>query len=189
MVVPEDMEVAGFVPDCTTGRRFPPRGIWFAWITNGPVMMNFRIAIDTREQEPYGFSCATVRKTLAAGDYSVEGFETQVAVERKSMADFVHTVIRAFPRFAVELEKLAGMSAACVVVEADLDRVLRGLESNALRGVRPTAVLGAALHVTLRYRVPVFWCGSRQAACAWTEGFLRSFVRNQSAGVAENDHA
>jgi DNA excision repair protein ERCC-4 len=151
-------------------------------------MMDFRIVTDTREQAPYGFACQVIRKKLDAGDYSVEGREHVVAVERKSLADFVHTVIHDFPRFAVELEKLARLSAACVVVEADLDHVLRGLAADTLRGVAPDAVMGAALAITLRYCVPVFWCGSRQAALAFTEAFLRCFVRNQSGGKPERRH-
>ena len=165
-----------------------PAPVFFASDTDGLPTMTFRIAIDTREQEPWAFPCAMVRKKLDAGDYSVEGLEGQVAVERKSLADFVHTVIHEFPRFAVELDKLGQLTAACVVVEADLDRVLRGLESDSLRAVRPESVLGAAVHITLRYRVPVFWCGSRQAARAFTEGFLRTFVRNQATGTMEGGH-
>src|SRR5690554_351417 len=139
--------------------------------------MAFRILIDTREQAPYAFTCATERCKLEAGDYSVAGHEDQVAVERKSLADFVHTVVHDFGRFARELEKLARMQLACVVVEADLDDVLRGLREADLRGATPTAVLGAALHIAARYRIPVYWCGSRQAACAFTDAYLRMAVR------------
>ena len=139
--------------------------------------MTFRIVVDTREQAEYGFACPTVRRKLDAGDYSVDGYENVVAVERKSLADFVHTVIHDSDRFAVELAKLARFAAACVVVEADLDHVLRGLHSEALRSVAPQAVLGMAIHITLHWRVPVYWCGSRQAACVFTDAFLRGFVR------------
>lgn len=140
--------------------------------------MDFRIVIDTREQEPYGFTCAVNNRKLDAGDYSVDGFEDQVAVERKSLSDFVHTVIHDFQRFAAELQKLASMRAACIVVEANLDDVMRGLASDKLRSVSPRAVLGAALHIAVRYRIPIYWCGSRQTACAFTDGFLRTFVRD-----------
>lgn len=140
--------------------------------------MNFGIVIDTREQAPYTFRCATQRRKLEAGDYSVVGYEDQVAVERKSLADFVHTVVHDFGRFARELEKLALMHLACVVVEADLDDVLRGMRQADLRGATPTAVLGAALHIAVRYHVPVYWCGSRQAACAFTDAYLRMAVRD-----------
>ncbi len=147
--------------------------------------MSFQIVIDTREQEPYGFTCDTVSRKLEAGDYSVVGHEDAVAVERKSLPDFVHTVIHDFDRFAVELMKLAAMRCACVIVEADLDTVLRGLAADKLRGASPESVLGAALYVAVRYHVPVYWCGSRQAACAFTDQFLRMFVREVSTpGVA-----
>ncbi|MCG3180461.1 MAG: hypothetical protein BIFFINMI_02822 [Phycisphaerae bacterium] len=144
--------------------------------------MDFTIVIDTREQAPWDFDCQTVRAKLDAGDYSVAGLESAVAVERKSLPDFVHTVIHDVGRFCAELEKLAGYEAACIVVEGDLDRVLRGLETAALRGARPESVLGAALWLGLTYGVPVIWCGSRQAARAFTDAYLRMFVRLRVEG-------
>lgn len=140
-------------------------------------MKDFTIVIDTREQQPYTFSCSTVQHALTAGDYSIAGCESQIAVERKSLADFVRTVIHDRGRFQSELEKLAEYTLACIVVEADLDDVLRGLKQSDLRMVTPAAVLGSALHIAMRYRVPVYWCGSRQAACAFTEAYLRMAVR------------
>ena len=145
--------------------------------------MDFRIIIDTREQEGWTFDCPTIRRKLDAGDYSVDGLESAVAVERKSLKDFVSTVIHDFARFAAELEKLSSLEAACVIVEADLDDVLRGLAADECRGASPESVMGAAVHVSLRYGVPVFWCGSRQAARAFTDAFLRMFVRLRAQGV------
>lgn len=150
--------------------------------------MDFRIVIDTREQEPYSFACPVVRAKLDAGDYSVAGFEHRTAVERKSLPDFVHTVIHDFTRFNAELDKLAGMDAASIVIEADLDDVLRGVHGDSLRSVAPQSVLGAALYIALHWRVPIYWCGSRQAACAFTDAFLRTFVR-LDAGQGGAPHA
>lgn len=141
------------------------------------VNMDFRIVIDTREKEPYCFSCAMERRALPAGDYSVSGHESEIAIERKSLVDFSHTVIHDISRFSVELGKLAVYRAACIVVEADLDRVLRGEHATELRGVCPRSLLGAALSINLRQRVPVFWCGSRPAAVVFTEQYLRMSVR------------
>lgn len=154
----------------------------------GSTHMDFTIVIDSREQQPYSFSCPTERRRLDAGDYSVAGCESQIAVERKSLTDFVQTVIHEGERFRAELEKLAACTLACIVVEADLDGVLRGLRQHDLRLVTPNAVLGASLHIAVRYRVPVYWCGSRQAACAFTDAFLRMAVREgavAAAGVPE----
>lgn len=153
--------------------------------------MDFRIIIDTREQEPFGFTCATVRRALPAGDYAVDGHEELVAVERKSLTDFVHTVIHDFGRFAAELDQLSQLPHACIVVEADLDRVLRGQCGDALRGASPESLLGAAVHIQVRFGVPVIWCGSRQAACAFTDAYLRMVVREAATRPArpEADHA
>ena len=101
-------------------------------------------------------------------------------MERKSLPDFVHTVIHDFQRFAAELDKLKTMDAACVVVEADLDALLRDQHRETLRGVAPTSLLGMSLYISLRWTVPVYWCGSRQAACAFTDAYLRTFVRTQA---------
>lgn len=130
------------------------------------------IVIDTREQEPYSFDprlTGAVRRALPAGDYSVEGLEERVAVERKTLDDFVSTVIHSRARFRKELRKLAGYPAACVVVEAGvLDVLLHRYRGDA----HPNAVLGNALSVILDYRVPVFFCGNRQAACQFVQAYL-----------------
>ena len=127
---------------------------------------------DTREQEPFSFDSRLVvveRRALPAGDYSVAGLEGVVAVERKTLDDFVSTVIHSRERFRNELVKLAAYRAACVVVEAGLVDVLLAR----YRGdAHPNAVLGSALSIILDFRIPVFFCSSRQAACQFVQAYL-----------------
>ena len=130
------------------------------------------IIVDTREQEPYSFDprlVTAVRRALPAGDYSVAGLEESVAVERKTLDDFVATVIHSRERFREELLKLAAYRAACVVVEAGL---LDLLQKRYRGGAHPNAVLGSALSLILDYRVPVFFCSNRQAACHFVQAYL-----------------
>ena len=130
------------------------------------------IIIDTREQEPYSFDprlATAVRRALPAGDYSVDGLEACVAVERKSLDDFVSTVIHSRERFRAELQRLSVHRAACVVVEASLPDILQ----RHYRGeAHPNAVLGNALSIILDYRIPVFFCSNRQAACHFVQAYL-----------------
>lgn len=130
------------------------------------------IVIDSREQEPYSFDprlTSALRQALKAGDYSVGGLEDQVAVERKTLDDFVSTVIHRRRRFQEELRKLSHYRAACVVVEAELLDVL----GKRYRGeARPAAVVGSTLSILLDCGVPVVFCGNRQAACHFTQGYL-----------------
>ena len=128
------------------------------------------LVADTREQVPYAFgSRPVVRRALPAGDYSVEGFESAVAVERKTLADFVGSAIRARERFLREIERLAGYPHACVVVEAGLPDVLAGCYPS---GAHPQSVFGAAVSICVDHGVPVYFCGDRQTARLFTEGFL-----------------
>jgi len=134
-------------------------------------MQPVRVIIDTREQLPYAFSdrVVAVRSPLAAGDYSVEGAEHLLAVERKSLDDFVSSVIRDRPRFRREIERLQGYAFACVVVEASLADAFAHCYHS---GAHPNAVVGAAISIIVDYGVPVFFCSDRQACCRFTEGFL-----------------
>ncbi|RPH47035.1 MAG: hypothetical protein EHM91_06585, partial [Planctomycetota bacterium] len=67
------------------------------------------IVVDTREQRPYRFDpqfVVVTRRALPAGDYSIAGHETAVAIERKSLGDFVTSVIHERERFERELARL-----------------------------------------------------------------------------------
>jgi DNA excision repair protein ERCC-4 len=139
------------------------------------------IAIDTREQEPYGFDpsrVTTVRRTLPAGDYSLAGSETAVAVERKSLEDFVATTVHARERFARELRRLAAYDFACVVVEASMEDVLAHRYRS---GADPHSVFGTVLSIVVDHRVPVFFCGDRQIACRFVEGLLSHYHRRTAS--------
>ena len=97
------------------------------------------VVIDTREQLPFTFggmlcdqtdgggslTVPTVRGTLKSGDYSLLGYETRVAVERKSLADLYSTLGQGRERFEREIQRFADdCEFAAVVVEADWSAVL-----------------------------------------------------------------
>ena len=133
-----------------------------------------RIVTDTREQEPYSFDLPTVRRALPAGDYSLEGLEDRVAVERKSLADFVHTLVRGRKRFNKELIRLGTYDAACVVVESDMRKIIEGRYAS---DVHPNALVGSVSSIILDFGIPVFFCGDRQCACLFTEEYLMRYAK------------
>jgi ERCC4-type nuclease len=138
------------------------------------------VVVDTREQEAYGFNpdlVRPVRRALPAGDYSVDGLETTIAVERKTLDDFVSTVMRVRARFYRELRRLQQYPRACVVVEANLSDVLAGRYRC---DAHPHAVVGSALAIIVDFGVPVYFCSSRQVACKFVEGFLLRAAEGRS---------
>ncbi len=143
------------------------------------------LIIDTREQAPFRFpeeTIAVIRRALPAGDYTLEGLEDHVVVERKSLDDLVKTLIQDRERFHRELKKLQVIPGACVVVEAGLNDLLSHQYKS---GAHPNAVLGAVLAVMVDFQVPVHFCGSRPAACHFTLSYLLKHQREKG----KVDHA
>ncbi|MFH1680733.1 MAG: ERCC4 domain-containing protein [Candidatus Eisenbacteria bacterium] len=143
------------------------------------------IVVDSREQRPYRFDerfVVVTRHALAAGDYSVVGHENEVAVERKSLGDFVSSVIRERERFERELARLADYQTACVLVEADARDVVDGrYRSHA----HPNSVLGSAIALYVDYGIPFFFCSTREIAGRIAAGILRRFHRRAVVAGAD----
>lgn len=123
-----------------------------------------RIVVDTREQVPWtfeGLGVETVREKLDEGDYSVEGFTSQVVIERKSLGDWVGTVMTDRPRFYRELDRMRGYAVRAVVIEANVrDIMARRYQSDA----HPNSILGFIGEVSVSQAVPVYLGGTRAEA-------------------------
>lgn len=108
-----------------------------------PVFCPFTVIIDTREQAPYQFRTfkadakhktqsgiprplfiQTEIATLKTADYSIKGFESEIAIERKSLTDLFGTLGSGRDRFKRELERLSQFQVAHVVIEADWKTIL-----------------------------------------------------------------
>jgi ERCC4-type nuclease len=134
--------------------------------------------IDSREQRPWSFTLPTVVRGLPAGDYSLVGHEAAVAIERKSLDDFVNSVTRDRARFWRELERLAALRLRAVVVEADIADVLA---SRYRSKAAPWAVLTSALALSTDFGVPVIWAHDAVTAARAAEWMLFRFLKTQSA--------
>lgn len=136
-----------------------------------------RVLIDTREQAPFpfeGYDVEVVPGTLTAGDYSIPGLESLVAVERKSLPDLVACLGRERERFEHELERLRGHEAAAVVVESPLADLVAG---NYRSKLDTKAAYESVVAFMVRYRLPFYFAQDRRGAERFTHSFLRHFLR------------
>jgi hypothetical protein len=93
------------------------------------------ILIDTREQAPLTFSCATEVIGLKFGDYAFRDEEKHgcCRIERKSLSDFIGTLSSGFSRFEREIIRAQEANAYLVVlVEESLSNAIK---FNTLPGV------------------------------------------------------
>lgn len=133
------------------------------------VLCPFNVVIDSREQLPFAFAglrtdaregnkpllVQTVRRGLSSGDYSIEGFEERVAVERKSAADLFSTLSTGRDRFTRELARLSRYDCAAVVVESSYRSLL--LDPPARSQLSPRSVIRSIIAWQQRYPTVHWW--------------------------------
>lgn len=145
----------------------------------------FTVLIDTQEQIPWTFHglrshrrgkrlplVVPTRKTKLAdfhGDYTIDGLEQVVGIERKSPDDARSTLLGFRDRrdnFRETIERLAGMRYAAVIIECTLAQLLGGVEARGKRPVEDTA--RTLYHTVIAWqqdvRVPWLFCDSRRLA-------------------------
>ena len=157
-----------------------------------PLLFPARIVIDTREQRPFAFASIradarqgrrpvqveTIRRALAAGDYSIDGHESTIAVERKSVADLFGTLGKGRERFVRELDRLATYAVAAVVVEGEWSDVLLAPPDRSQ--LNPKTIYRSVIAWQQRYpRIHWWMVPGRAVAETTTFRILERFVKDR----------
>ena len=120
-----------------------------------------QIKTDSREQRPYSFETDSVTGKLDTGDYSICGLENHVSIERKEINDLVGCLSQGRDRFERELFRARSREYFALVVEADLSDIAKGAYRSKML---PRAVLQSLMAFSIRYKMPIWFCGNRQYA-------------------------
>lgn len=135
------------------------------------------ILVDSREQAPYSFArygVTTERTTLSTGDYSLPGFESCIAIERKSLDDLVGCLMGGNrERFERELSRSRSYECFAVVVEASFDDVRQG---RYMSQMKPHAALQSITAFMVRYGTAFLWAGSRQGGEYLVHSILEKYL-------------
>ncbi|HPM84341.1 MAG TPA: hypothetical protein PLF81_26735 [Candidatus Anammoximicrobium sp.] len=125
--------------------------------------------IDSREQTPLDLTpLQVVTATLPTGDYSVQGLEHVVAIERKSLGDLLACVGRERARFDREVQRLLAYPVRVLIVEASW----RNIEAGDWRTqVTAQAALGSLLG-WMAAGLPVVMAGDHQRAGRYASRLL-----------------
>lgn len=132
-----------------------------------------KIKIDSREQKPYEFENSEV-ETLSIGDYSVCGLEDCIATERKTVDDLIGCLTTGRERFEKELFKGKALDYFCLIIEASLQDIVNG---NYRSDMNPKSAVQSLLAFSIRYRLPVWFAGSRKYAQRITESLLCKYAK------------
>ncbi len=133
------------------------------------------IVIDTREKTPLIFADLSAESgTLTSGDYSIRGMEGRFAVERKSIPDLISSLTSEHERFERECHRLRGYDFARLLIVGRKDEIPQYL---ARRKVNPRSLMGRLNAFEVRYRLPVVWMSTPEAAALTVERWVWYYYR------------
>jgi ERCC4-type nuclease len=126
------------------------------------------VLVDTRERLPWplheshpNWIGGERRAALKTGDYTVEGMEGVLCLERKNLADVVACTVTNRRRFFAVCRRLARFPWKAILVEATLEDIKGGFESLEFPSdVHPNAVCGTLDAIEAKFGIPVIYASA-----------------------------
>lgn len=126
------------------------------------------VIVDTREQLPLSFDkfpnwiAGEKVATLKVADYSVEGMESIMAIERKSLPDLLGTLTHRRPEFFRMCEKLADFRWKAILIEATYEE-LKSPYTGTFSSSHPNGIVGTVDAVEAKFGIPIIYTSSNRA--------------------------
>jgi len=126
------------------------------------------VLVDTREKEPLplyvnhpNWIGGERRKTLKTGDYTLEGMEDLLCLERKSLADLVACTVTYRRRFLASCSRLGRFTWKAIIVEATLEDIKGGFEPFDIPSdVHPNSVCGTLDAIEAKFGIPIIYAST-----------------------------
>jgi len=131
----------------------------------------FTIIVDTREQQPWTFdNYVTASHKLDTGDYSIEGMENILAIERKkSVSEFANNITES--RFKDVISRLSQLKYSFLLFEFELEDILiYPVGSNVPKKmwdkikISPSFILKHLIELQIYHNIKVIFCGDSDNA-------------------------
>jgi hypothetical protein len=146
---------------------------------------DFTIVIDKAESHrwPYAFPGPTVIGELRAGSYSVQGFETEVAIKRVTAEQLFAGCGTNRTQFLEEIERLAEIPAAHLVIETTLEGIFS--DPPAESRMRSAGVASSLVAWVNRYAIAIWPVGSRECGERWARGICNRWLADATQGAMD----
>ena len=130
--------------------------------------IKYKVIRDTREQNGWTFMSSkacegTLSGALKTGDYSIEGYEELLTIERKgSIAELANNLVE--DRFERELERMESFKYAFMILEFSMDDLIKypkgsGIPSYKIKSVKlnPFFLLKRLMEIEIKYKVKIIF--------------------------------
>ena len=153
------------------------------------------VLVDTREKNPFDFSrfknwiAGEKIHTLKVGDYSIEGMETLLVLERKTLTDLITTLIQQRERFFKLCDKMAKYRWRALLIEASYEDIKSPYDQDEYNtSAHPNAVSGTLDALEARFGIPVIYTSlyrplAEEKAASWlSKHFTYWYLENNGLG-------
>lgn len=128
------------------------------------------VLVDTREQKPFPLHMnhpnwigGERRIAIKTGDYTVEGMESLLSLERKSLADIVACTVTDRRRFLDVCHRLARFRWKAILIEATYEDIKGGFEAFEIPSeVHPNSVCGMLDAIEAKLGIPIIYSSTMQ---------------------------
>lgn len=154
-----------------------------------------KIIIDTREKRCLDFGIYDVEiihRKLDAGDYSLEGYEDILAIERKASTGELNRNVNEsnsrLKQFEAELDKMSSMKYKYIICEFSLEDFYLFPENSGIPKKRwpylkrgGMFILKSLNELAEKYGIEVIYCGTRFDACEKVMEIFNKVRENEEA--------
>lgn len=142
------------------------------------MVKDYMIVTDSREKAPLW---SDKIKCLRVGDYSIEGYEDKVAIERKSLADLAGTLGKGHARFRKEMEKAKQLEYFAVVIEGSASQIEKKEWYQSFRCEMPGFVIAKILFTLhIKYGLNVFFATGRSDARVIIRNLFSAYLKSKN---------
>jgi ERCC4-type nuclease len=141
----------------------------------------FTVIVDTREQQPWMFDdhYAVAHRKLDTGDYSIEGLEHLLCIERKkSASEFANNIVES--RFQDVVMRMSQYKYSFLLLEFNLeDLLIYPIGSTVPKKmwskirISPAFLLKNILELQLNHNIKVHFCGKASNARQMAEHIMK----------------
>ena len=143
--------------------------------------MEYTVSIDTREQLPYEFK-DSIRTTIPLGDYSIQGFEGEFSIERKSLSDIFGTLGGGHNRFKNELMQAQDLDYFAIVIDGTLEQIQKkDFPSSYKTRMLGYVIIKQLFSISVRYKIPVFFAADRKEGKRIVKEILEAYLRSKGS--------
>ena len=125
----------------------------------------FIMIVDTREQKPlFKLKPWIIEAGLNSGDYSIQGFENIITIERKSIPDLLGTLGKGRIRFEKELNRMNEYKWKGLLIEGLENDVY---QPNDFSSMHPNSIYHSLAAIETKWGVNVYYAKDKKHARNW----------------------